>query len=519
MTNSSKAIVIGAGHNGLVCSTYLAKAGYDVEIVEARKCVGGAATTSEFAPGYRVSGVAHILHSLHPKICKDLGLSNAETKYGPALDTISLDSRGRHITLGAQAIFGDDLPASDVKAYPRFKQEYSRYAKALDPLFMNKPPRLKDMDLKDKMTLAKLGWRMRFGLGTSAMREFFRVGGINIFDALNEVFENERLKAAIAVDAVLGHHMGPRTPTTVLTYLTRLYGETHSAQQLPLGGMGGVADALERAAAKAGVAIRTGAQVSDIVVAEGRAAGVRLTTGEELDSDIVVSNADARNTFMELVGARNLDAMFVHRVNKTRAGGNVAKLHLALDKLPDFVGLAKEQIGGRLLVAPSMRYIEHAFNHAKYGEFSDHPVLEIVIPTVADRSLAPSGHHVVSICASYAPYDLRGGWEGKREAFADKIVEILECYAPGIGASITHRELLTPVDIESEYKISGGHWHHGEMSIDQSFMMRPVHGAAQYDTPIAGLFLCGAAAHPGGGVTGMPGRNAAMRILSMGGGR
>ena len=481
--------------------------------------MGGAATTCEFAPGYHVSGVAHILHSLNPQICKDLGLSNSEALRGQPLDTISLGSDGRHLTLGAQTVSGDDLPNSDVKAYAQFKQEYSKYAKALDPLFLNKPPRLKDMDLKDQMTLAKLGWRMRFGLGTKAMREFLRVGGINIFDVLNEVLEDERLKAAIAVDAVLGHNMGPRTPTTVLTYLSRLYGEIHSAPHLPLGGMGGVAGALERAAAKAGVAIRTGAEVAQIIADKGRATGVRLTTGEELNSDIVVSNADAKNTFLNLVGVRDLDAMFVHRVSKTRTRGAVAKLHLALDKLPDFVGLAKEQIGGRLLVAPSMRYIEHAFNHAKYGEFSDHPVLEIVVPTTSDPSLAPPGHHVVSVCASYAPYNLKGGWDGKRDAFADKIVGTLERFAPGISASILHRELLTPVDIEAQYKISGGHWHHGEMSIDQSFMMRPVHGAAQYDTPIEGLFLCGAAAHPGGGVTGLPGRNAALRILSTSGER
>lgn len=313
--------------------------------------------------------------------------------------------------------------------------------------------------------------------------------------------------------------MGPRTPTTVLTYLSRLYGETHSAPHLPLGGMGGVIDSLERAAAKAGVAIRTGAEVAHIIADEGRATGVRLTTGEELNSDIVVSNADAKNTFLNLVGVRDLDAMFVHRVSKTRTRGTVAKLHLALKDLPSFTGLSTDQMGQRLLVAPSMRYIEHAFNHAKYGECSEFPVLEVVVPTISDPSLAPPGHHVVSVCASYAPYDLRGGWDGKRGAFAGKIVETLERYAPGISAIIVHRELLTPVDIEAEYKILGGHWHHGEMSIDQSFMMRPVYGAAQYDTPIAGLFLCGAAAHPGGGVTGLPGRNAAMRILSIDGER
>jgi phytoene dehydrogenase-like protein len=205
--------------------------------------------------------------------------------------------------------------------------------------------------------------------------------------------------------------------------------------------------------------------------------------------------------------------MFVHRVNSIRAKGDVAKLHLALDGLPKVIGLSAEQLAQRLIIAPDMRYVEHAFNHSKYAEFSENPLLEITIPSIADPSLAPSGRHVMSISASFAPYTLKLGWESQRDAFMQRVIDVIEQYAPGFSAQIVAHELLTPVDIETQYHLSGGHWHHGEMAIDQLFMLRPVHGAAQYDTPIEGLYLCGAAAHPGGGLTGLPGRNAAQRIM------
>jgi phytoene dehydrogenase-like protein len=515
---SKSVIIVGAGHNGLVCATYLALSGRKVQILEARDAVGGGAATCSFAKGYKVSGLAHILYALSPRVCADLKLEDAGLKRGETIDTIALDREGQHLTLGFDEAAGAGLSPQDSEAYTAFMQEFRNYASALEPLMMNKPPRLKDMDRKDLFTLGKIGWKLRFGLGTKSMREFLRVGGINIYDVLNEVFDNAPLKGAIAADAVIGHHMGPRTPSTVLTYLTRLWGETQSRQSLPPGGMGQVAQALFEAATRAGVVVRTGARVQKILVNDGKACGVQLQSGEQLDAAIVISNADARITFLDLVGTSELDAMFAQRIHTSRARGNVAKLHLALDSLPQVPGLSPQRLGQRLLIAPDMRYVEHAFNHAKYGEYSEHPVLEITIPSIADPSLAPVGHHVMSISAAFAPYSLKQDWAQHRDLFSDKIIAEVEQYAPGLSAQILARELLTPVDIEAQYNISGGHWHHGEMTIDQSFMMRPVHGAAQYDTPIAGLFLCGAAAHPGGGVTGVPGHNAAQRILAMGAG-
>ena len=229
MTKSQSIVIIGAGHNGLVCATYLARAGHRVQILEAREGIGGAASNRSFAEGYNVSGLAHILYSLNPKVCKDLNLASAGLDVGHGIDTISLDHQGRHLTLAAQAVSGEGLSRHDIEAYAAFKKEFLAYAKALEPLMMNKPPRLKDMDLRDKLTLARIGWNLRFGLGTNSMREFLRVGGINIYDVLNDVFTDARLKGAIAADAVIGHQMGPRTPSTVLTYLNRLRGEIHSS--------------------------------------------------------------------------------------------------------------------------------------------------------------------------------------------------------------------------------------------------------------------------------------------------
>lgn len=515
MTKFKSIVIIGGGHNGLVCATYLAKAGHRVQVLEARETAGGGVSRYQFAEGYQVPGLAHVLHPLNPRIIKDLDLLSAGLVPGEAIQTISLGRDGRHLTLGTDTVTGSGLSANDAAAYTTFKAEFRDYAKALEPLAMNRPPRLKDMDRRDQFTLVKMGWSLRFGLGAASMSEFLRVGGINIYDVLNETMDDPQLKGAIAVDAVIGHHLGPRTPTTVLTYLNRLRGETYGPQSLPVAGKGNITAVLINAAVRAGVEIHTGERVQRIIVTHGKTTGVQLQSGEQRMADIVISNADAKTTFLGLVGTPELDAMFAHRIHKTRTNGNVAKLHFGLNGLPRLRGISETELGHRLLIAPDMRYVEHAFNHVKYGEYSEAPVLEITIPSLADPSLAPGGHHVMSVSASFAPYTLKNNQHNHSRIFADKVVSLIEDYAPGFRAQIVASEVLTPRDIEREFNVTGGHWHHGEMTIDQSFMMRPVHGTAQYDTPIEGLFLCGAAAHPGGGITGIPGRNAAKRILAL----
>lgn len=516
MIRRTDAIIVGAGHNGLVCAAYLARAGLKVVVLDAAATAGGMAAPRTISGNYRFPGLAHVAPPVSSAIVRDLRLRQFGYVPGTAIDTIALDDRGKHLTIGTNRLSGEDLPESDETAYPQFKSEYLSFARSLRPLFENKAPRLKDMPFADKVTLAKLGWKIRMGLGRESMYEFLRVAAINIYDVLNEKFTDERLKGAIASDAVMGCAMGPRTPGTVLTWLQRMHGELNGPLAMQSGGKTQLVDALTQSAEDAGATIRLNAHVRKILLHNGKAFGVELADGEMLKAKVIISNADPRATFSALVGGPQLDAMFANRVTQIRGAGVVAKLHLALSGLPDFAGLEPTQLGSRLLVAPSMTYVEHAFNHSKYGEYSEKPVLEITVPSVQNAGLAPEGHHVMSVNVAFVPYDLNGGWSEKKTTLAYEIISHLGRYSPNLKSMIVDYEFLTPVDIEEQFGAVQGHWHHGELSIHQSFMLRPLHGAAQYDTPVEQLFLCGAGCHPGGGLSGLPGRNAAKRILDLG---
>jgi phytoene dehydrogenase-like protein len=516
MTAHYDSIVVGAGHNGLVCAAYLAKAGRKVLVVEAAEQVGGGAVTREFAPGYKVSACAHILHLLHPKVIKDLKLKSHGLKLASKnLPTVALDAVGNHLTLGGNTASGAASPADRV-AFGPWRKQMVKFARHLQPLLATTPPRLGSGDRADLKKLAKLGWAIR-SLGRDNMREFLRVGGMNVADLLEDTFESDLLRGAIALDAVLGTHFGPRSPGTVLTLLYRLAGKgggAAGALTLPQGGMGSVTTALATAARAAGAEIWLGTPVIRVLVKDDCAVGVVCESGEEIAAHSVISNADPRRTFMDLLGAEHLDTGFVTRVRNIRMRGDAAKLHLALDGLPTFIGLEAADLKGRLVIAPDVDYVERAFNPAKYGEFSPEPVMEITLPSLHDPSLAPEGKHVLSAVVQYAPYRLTGGWEAGREAFAAAALGVLSRYAPDIGSKIVASELLTPADIERQFGMTGGHWHHGELALDQMLMLRPVPGAAQYRTPLAGLYLCGAGAHPGGGVMGAAGLNAASQVIA-----
>jgi phytoene dehydrogenase-like protein len=515
MTNRSDVLIIGAGHNGLVCAAYLAKAGRKVLVLERSDQPGGAAVTREFAPGFKVSACAHILHMLQPKVIRDLNLkAHGLDLGGPSIDTIALAEDGNHLTIGQRGIEGAQVSEADKAAYTAFIERMERHAKALAPQLLKTPPRLANAGLANAMKLVGMGWDIRFGLGKKRMRDFMRIVGMNIHDLLDEVFENEVLKGALALDAVLGSALEPRMPSTVLTYLYRLAGGLKSNPTLPKGGMGSVTAALADAATSFGAEIRTAVPVERLLLEGGRAVGVVLAGGDEIRAPSVISNADPKTTFLTLVGARNLEAGFAHRIRNLRASGRAAKLHMVLNSLPDFTGLEQVALGNRLIIAPSRKYIEDAFNHSKYGEFSDRPAIEITFPSLDDPSLAPAGKHVLSAVVQYAPYDLKGGWDAHKESFVGNVVDVISAYAPDFKDKITVVECLTPVDIEREFGMTGGHWHHGELALDQMFMMRPSYGAAQYRTPIDGLYLCGAGAHPGGGVMGAAGHNAAQAILA-----
>jgi len=515
MTESYDSIVVGAGHNGLVCAATLAKAGRKVLLLEASERVGGAAVTCEIAPGYKVSACAHILHLLHPKVIKDLKLKSHGLKLSSKnLPTIALGSDGQHLTLSGNKASGA-ISAADREAFAPWRKRMLKFAKHLQPMLATAPPRLGSGEREDMRKLARLGWAVR-RLGRRDMREFLRVGGMNVADLLEESFDSDLLRGAIALDAVLGTHLGPRSPGTVLSLLYRLAGKggtTAGALTLPAGGMGAVSAALASAAQGAGAEIRTACPVSRVLVENDRAVGVVCADGTKISAKSVISNADPRRTFMDLLGPEHLDTGFVTRVRNIRMRGDAAKVNLALDGLPDFTGLDAADLEGRLVVAPDIDYVERAFNPAKYGHFSPEPVLEITIPSLHDASLAPAGKHVLSAVVQYAPYGLKDGWETGREAFAKAVLGVLERYAPDLSAKIVASEILTPLDIERQFGMTGGHWHHGELALDQILMLRPVPGAAQYAAPLAGLYLCGAGCHPGGGVMGAAGLNAANQVI------
>jgi len=508
-------VIIGAGHNGLVCAAYLAKAGKKVTVIEAASQVGGAAVTREFAPGFRVSSCAHLLTVLDKDISRDLQLeSHGLSMARKNLSTIALGKDGEHLVVNGDRVDGK-VSAADQLAFKEYRRFMSRFAGVIGKLHNRIPPRFDFANHSNLIQLGKLALDIRL-LGRNDMREFLRIAGINIYDVLQENFDSDLLKGALAVDAVLGTYSGPRSNNSVFTALHRLsgnIGEPAGALSLPRGGMGAVSDALAAAARKHGAQIRTSSPVTRITLDGDRVTGVELANGEHVAADLVVSNADPKTTFMGLLGARNLEAGFAQKIRNIRAKGNAAKLHLALSGLPEFTGVRAEQLGERLVIAPDLHYIEKAFNHCKYGEFSTRPVMEIVFPSVSDSSLAPAGHQVMSAIVQYAPHELKGGWAAGKAAFTDAVLDLLEQYAPDIRSKAVMAELLTPLDIEREFRMTGGHWHHGELSMDQFLMLRPAPGAAQYATPVNGLYLCGAGSHPGGGVMGSAGRNAANAIL------
>ena len=516
-SNSYDIIIIGGGHNGLVCAAYLAKAGKSVLVLEAREQVGGAANTAKLCAGWKVSSCAHYLNQLNRTVSRDLKLDSHGLKMASTrVSTIALDAGGDHLFLTGNTAEGASITRADAANYSKFMKLMRQYAETLGFLIDTPPIDIFNPDWNDKTVALKLGWKMRFGLGAEKMSEFLRMVGMNIYDVLDDEFDHTQLKGALAFDAVLGTHTGPRSPGSVLTFLYRLAAGKNGALDLPEGGMGAVTQAMAKAATRFGATIKTDARVASVTIDNCAVTGVMLENGETYFAKRVVSNADPKTTVMDIVGPRHFEADFVKRVENTRMRGNAAKLHIALTSLPNFTSLSAEQLNSRLLIAPSHDDVERAFNHAKYGEVSAHPMMEISIPSIDDQTLCDRGH-VLTATVQYAPYALKGGWSDAAKArFLEACIDRIAIYAPDIRDHIEHAELVTPVDLETQYGMRGGNWHHGELTLDQMLMLRPAPEAARYALPLDGMYLCGAGAHPGGGVMGAAGRNAAKMILSEG---
>jgi phytoene dehydrogenase-like protein len=514
------AIVIGGGHNGLACAAALGRTGRKVLVLEAASTFGGGAATQEFAPGFRVSGLAHVVNRLHPEMVAALALDKHGLELGaPDMPSVALSMKGEPLILAGA--YGERLEGrvgeADRAGWRALRALLLRQAGVLKPFLARRPPDLGMMSLEQATALGSVALKLR-RLGKEDMREFMRMVLMNVADVLDEHVADDRLKGLVAFDATLGAHLGPRSPTSLLGLYYRLAGETAgvaAAQALPKGGMGAVAAALARAAEAAGCTLRPSAVVGRILVEERRACGVVMEDGSELQARTIVSAINPVTTFLELVGPRCVDTGFVRRLGHIRMKGDAAKLHLALDAPPRFAGLSDDAHRGRLVIAPSVDHVENAFNPAKYGAYSPEPVMEITLPSLSDSSLAPAGACVLSAVVQFAPYALKQGWEAGKPGFLAAIMAVLERHAPGIGRSVRHAELLTPADIETCFRMPGGHWHHGELQVDQMLMNRPAHGADGYDTPVDGLYLAGAGSHPGGGVSGAPGWNAAKRVVEM----
>ena len=519
--------IIGGGHNGLVAACYLAKSGLKTLVLERRESTGGGAITEELHPGFRCSTLDHAAGPFSTQIATDLNLSGFGLQMiTPEVRVLALAPDGRSLCLyndTARTVSEiEKFSKNDAKNYPDFVDSFARIGRVLTPLISMTPPAIDQPTAADVWQLGKVGLAFR-GLGKKDEYRLLRWGPMAVADLVSEFFETELLRATVAARGIYGAFAGPWSAGTSLGLLWQaaMDGCALGSASYPKGGMGGLADALTNAAKAAGAEVRTSAVVSGITGADGDAPKVVLEGGEEIESRVVVSNADPRSTLLHLVDPVDLDPNFLSKMRNYRAPGIAAKLNLALDGLPSFRGVngglngdgPKSKLSGRIHIGHEIDYLERAFDASKYGEFSSEPYLDINIPSLGDPSLAPEGKHVMSVHVQFAPYKLKqGDWTTRRDEFANNVIDQLEKYAPGLREMALAAQVITPLDLEQTYGLSGGHIHHGEQTLDQFFTFRPLIGWAQYRTPLKRLYLCGAGTHPGGGLTGLPGANAAREI-------
>jgi phytoene dehydrogenase-like protein len=529
MASDRDTLIIGGGHNALVAGYYLAKGGLKPLVLERSAAVGGAAITEEFHRGFRCSTLAHIAGPILPEIARDMQLA----RHG--LEMIEPDPRvfapapdGSSLTLFSDPARSVEsiarISKEDARGYSRLHHSLAKTGGVLRHLLSLTPPSLDGAPSRtDAWKLLKIGRHFR-KLGREQMFHVLRWGPMAVADFVAEWFDSDLLRATIAARGVFGTAMGPWSAGTAAVLLLRSAADAHPAGAVafPRGGLGALTAAMAKAAREAGAEIRTRADVREIIVKDGVAGGVALGSGETIYAKTIVSGADPRRTYLKLLDPVHLEPAFVVKLRNYRSMGTMAKLNLALDGVPEFAALGHSGSGadrnriisGRIHIGPGIDYLERAFDASKYGEFSEHPYLDISIPTLSDASLAPSGKHVMSVCAQFAPYTLKtGDWRSRRGELADRIVTTLATYMPKLPEMILSRQILTPLDMEEQFGLTGGHPYHGELALDQLFTMRPVLDWGRYRAPLKNLYLCGSGTHPGTGITGASGANAAREIL------
>jgi len=528
MPIGQRVVFIGGGHNALVTAFYLAKGGFKPLILERREFVGGGAITEEFHPGFRASTLAHTVGPLRADVAADMQLERYECHimhpnprlFAPTPDGQALLFHNGHAkTAGGIARFS----LKDAAKYIEFAETLEKLFPVLNQLLSTTPPSIDSPSPEDLWNLLKAGRGIR-SLGKKGMFDLVRWGPMAVADFVAEFFDTELLRAVIAARGIFGTALGPWSAGSTAVLLLRAAADAHpiGSASFPRGGLGSFTRALAESAREAGAEIRTDAEVRHIRVKDGAVTSLVLASGEEIPANAVVSGIDPKRTFFQLIDPSHLDPTFALRIRNFRSNGTVAKVHLALGDLPSFPALTDaiapdgflKALSGRIHIGPEIDYLERAFDASKYGEFSPVPYLDVTIPTLLDPTLAPEGKHVLSACVQFAPFKLKeGNWDDRRKQLADTVVKTLATYAPNLPGLIEAIQVITPQDLESSYGFTGGHIFHGELALDQLFTMRPVLDWARYKTPIRGLYLCGSATHPGNGLTGSSGANAAREII------
>jgi len=522
MTSRYDVIVIGAGHNGLVNAAYLARAGLKVLVLERREIVGGATVTEEVFPGFKYSVFSYVVSILRPEIIQDLELPRHGLTLLPLPSTLTPLPNGDYL-------YRDDdhyrtlreisrHSPRDAEAYEQYGHAMYFMAKAIKPILRMAPSDPTSLDPRELKRLADLGSHF-LGLDEGNLHTLIKLMTMSSADFLEEWFETEPLKATMSASGIIGTFMGPRSPGTAYVLLHHYMGEidgVYRAWGFAKGGTGGLAEAISSSARAFGAEIRTDSPVVAVTTRGDKATGVALEDGTELQAKRVVSSLDPVRTFMELVPTDLLPAELVADIRRFRIRGSSGKVNLALDAAPEFTCWPGQgpHLRGAISISPSIDYLERAYDQAKYGEFSHRPFIDIVIPSMIDPDMAPPGKHVMSCFVQYAPYQLAAGdWETRREEFGDAVIDTLSEYIPNLKDILLHRQVLTPLDIERITGLSEGNIFQGELDLSQLFFLRPAAGYAKYRTPIRGYYQCGSGTHPGGGITGAPGRLAALEIL------